>query len=115
MEVVILPSLSIVQGLEFYQEYAFQDNDGPIDLSDWEVSFALSSRPFDAPFHQQDIAAGADGIVRVAIAADETRGFEALPRIGGAPSAMFQIKLIAPAPDVSQVWQGPAIIAGVLQ
>lgn len=112
-EIVTLPPLRIVQGQEVYAEYAYEDADGPIDLSDWQIEAVLSDRPFNDPFWRGQIEPRTDGLVRLIIPAEDARKFPAQPRLGGAPSGVLQITFTAPVAEFSVVWQGPAIIAGV--
>lgn len=113
MKPVVLPVIRITRGVEFYAEYLFEDADGPIDLTAWSGEFTIAERPFAPVLFRAEAQCGSDGIVSVTIPAEEQ--FPAVPRIGGAPSAMFQITLTAPLPEFNQVWQGPAIIAGAVE
>lgn len=113
MQPVILPVIRIARGVEFYQEYLFEDADGPIDLSAWSGEVVISGQPFEDPFFRAALVCGSDGVIEMTIPATEE--FPAVPRIGGAPSAVYQIRLTAPAPEFNQLWQGPAIIAGAFE
>ena len=114
-EVVILPAISIIQGVEFYQEYRFDDVDGPIDLTGWTATAALSDAPFNAPFWTGVPTLASNGVITVTIPAATTLEFPVKAKVGGVGSAVFQIRLTAPAPEFHRVWQGPAIIAGVFK
>lgn len=110
---VILPPISITQGVAFFQRWVFEDSAGPIDLTGWTGTYALSKRPFEKPFHEGDCALGGTvGDIQISITAEETATFEAKPILGGAPNAILQIKLVSPLPTQNQVWQTNATIAG---
>jgi hypothetical protein len=113
---VTLPPITITQGVAFFQRYVFEDSSGPIDLTGWTGAFALSKRPFEKPFFTGECALGGTvGDVQISITAEDTATLDVLPILGGNPSAVFQITLTSPLPTQNQVWQGPAIIAGVFK
>jgi len=113
MTVVALPPAKIVQGEVWSQEYLWEAGDAPVDLTGWTGEFLLSHRPFDAPFHRDDIAIIGSGLFRTTIAKEDTAEFEVLPRVKGGPNAYLQIRLTDPLAENNQVWQGIAIIQGV--
>lgn len=110
--VVVLPPVSITQGLPFYLEMVFKDIDGPVDLSGWTGTFALSVKPFDEPFFSIACDLDENGVIRVQIEGTSTDTFDAPERIGGGPFACYQIFLSAPSSEFDQIWQGTANIAG---
>lgn len=114
---VLLPQINIAAGVSFRQQYTFLDSvDAPHDLTNVQAEFTLADKPFDPPFYRNvpDLG-GTDGRITITIPADETAQFVALPVVGGAISALFQIKLVFPDQERNQVWQGPAKIAGALE
>lgn len=114
-EVVTLPTLTVVQGLEFYQELQFRDTDGPIDLREWQIEAVMGEEPFDPPFWRGEIEGREDGFMFIEIPPEDTMEFAAQARLRGAVSAVLQVRLTDPEGAISQVWQGPIIIAGVFQ
>ena len=110
---VILPPISITQGVEYFQRYVLSDSSGPMDLTGWTGTIALSKRPFEKPFFTGDVTlGGAAGTVDVTIPVADNVTFDVDPILGGSPVAVQQIYLVAPDATQNQVWQGPVKIAG---
>jgi hypothetical protein len=116
---VILPPVTITKGVEYVQRYVFsldEAGEDPIDLTGWVGEFSLSTRPFAKPFYTAEVDLEGDrGGVVVTIPDYDTASdeFVPLPILGGSANVFQQIKLTAPDPSQSQVWQGPVTIAGV--
>ena len=113
---VILPTVTITQGVQYFQRYRLSNSSGPFDLTDWTGTLMLAKRPFDPPFFRKDVTLGGTaGTVDVLITAEEADEFDTLPIIGGTPVGIRQIYLIAPDPTQNQVWQGPISVEGRLK
>ena len=113
---VTLPPVDITKGIAFFQRYLLETSAGPVDLTGWTGTWALSKRPFEKPFKEGDcVLGGVVGDIRVTIPVEDIAEFEANPILGGSPVASFQIYLVAPDPTQNQVWQGPAKIAGIFK
>jgi hypothetical protein len=114
-EIITLPPLGVVRGMEFYQELRLSDADGPIDLRDWPIEAVIGEEPFDPPFWRGAISGREDGFLFIEIPPDQTLEFAADDRLRGSVSAVLQVTLTDPEGAISQVWQGPIIIAGVFE
>jgi len=112
--VLILPTISMVQGVDFSQVWRFLTNyptpRTPIDLSNWSGEFTLSDAVAE-PFFRAPLTLLASGDITLTIPAATTATFRPARQVGGRAAAEFQIRLEAPLPELSQVWQGGVSIA----
>lgn len=108
----ILPVLRITQGLPREYQLTFEDVDGPVDLSTWTGEFVIAIKPFETPVLRVPLVLGADGTIRASLTAEQTAALPARPVIGGATNGTFQVRLVAPDPEFSQIWQGDVAVAG---
>ncbi len=111
MQIVVLPSVLITQGLEANLNWRMRDRaaNAFVDLSDWSGAFSLFDQDrvliFTAPLGLYD-----DGIIAINIPAATTAGFANGRPLGGREVFSFQIDLTSPEPALSQKWQGVAQI-----
>lgn len=110
---VILPPITITQGVEYVQRYNLSNSAGALDLTGWTGTVSLSKRPFEKPFYTAAVTlGGVAGTVDVTFPVADTLTFDVDPILGGSPVAFLQVYLVAPDPTQNQVWQGPVKIAG---
>jgi hypothetical protein len=112
---LILPTVTITQGLQFDGNWQFlsqyPEPDSPIDLTTWTGEFVIAETLGDTPLISMPCALFASGDVTVTLTPEQTAALSPARKIGGRMAAEFQIKLTAPFPEFSQVWQGGVSIA----
>ena len=116
---LILPTITMTQGLQFDGNWQLVSRwpapDSPVDLTNWTGVFALSGAIGEDPLIVQPCALFASGDVTVTLTAEQTAALSPARTVGGRLAAEFQIKLYAPEPEFSQVWQGGVSIARAIE
>lgn len=122
MQIVILPPVALVEGRPFdgYWQWVDQATGTPIDFTElvagepWTGRFTIAATLDDAPIIDIEPTLNALGEITVSLTASQFASLTPPPNIGPAVVGVFQIELNCPVPALSQVWQGPVTIAGVI-
>lgn len=122
MQIVILPPLEFVEGYPFDWMMTWSDEATglPVDFTEvingnsWSGRFTIATTLDDAPSYEAVPTLTADGQVIIAMTPDQFAFLTPPSQIGGGVVAVFQIQLSSPVPNMSQVFQGPVRISGVI-
>jgi len=111
MQVVVVPPISITQGLECNPNWRMRDRyaNEYVDLTDWSGVFSL----FDehrAIVHTQALVLSELGEIALSIPATTTATFTDGRALCGLLAGAYQIDLTAPEAALSEKWQGAALI-----
>lgn len=118
MQIVVLPPMEFVEGYPFEWTMFWLDEatGEPVDLTapGWTGRFTIADNLDAAPSYEAAPVLGADGSVYISMAATDFPFLKPPSQIGGGVVAVFQIQLTAPVPQMSQVFQGPVKISGII-
>lgn len=114
-EILKLPPVSIVQGLEFTGNWQFVSAwpapNSPIDLTTWTGEFVIADDLEADPLLTVAPTLNANGDIAVSLTEAQTTALDPSRKVGGRAAAAFQITLRAPLPKFDQVWQGAVSIS----
>ena len=118
MQIVVLPPIEFVEGYPFEWTMFWLDEatGEPVDLTEagWTGRFTIADTLDAVPSYEAVPVLGADGSVYISMAASEFTFLTPPAQIGGGVVAVYQIQLTAPVPQMSQVFQGPVKISGII-
>lgn len=122
MEIVQLPPLKFVEGYPFEWTLTWSDEatGNPVDFTEtvdgvgWSASFTIAKSLSAVPDYTAAPVLNDVGEIYISMAASDFTFLEPPDRIGGDVVAVFQIVVTAPIPQMSQVFQGNVMIAGII-
>ena len=118
MQIVVLPPLEFVEGYPFEWTMFWLDEatGNPVDLTEpgWTGRFTIADTLDASPSYEAAPVLGADGSVHISMAPDQFAFLTPPGQIGGGVVAVFQIQLSSTIPQMSQVFQGPVKISGII-
>lgn len=122
MQIVVLPPLEFVEGYQFDWTMIWMDEatQTPVDFTEvingvgWTGRFTIAETLDAAPSYEAVPVLGADGSVYISIPAADFAFLTPPGQIGGGVVAVYQIQLFSPVPNMTQVFQGPVRISGII-
>lgn len=105
-DLVPIPPIDLIDGVDFAQEWIFSSRDGVVDLSLWSGTLSLSYDVGGTVLLSSALTLGADGTIAAAIPYADFADVAPSPFLGGGPVGYYQIDLIAPDTTDNQIWQG---------
>ena len=113
-DLVPVPPIDLIDGVDFAQTWIFSSLDGVVDLSLWSGTLAISYDIGGPVLLTTTLTLGADGTITAAIPYAEFADVAASPFLGGGPVGYYQIDLIAPDATDNQIWQGVCTLSARL-
>lgn len=122
MQVVILPPLQLVEGQPFEGYWRWQDQATglPVDFTEvidgvgWTGRVTIAVDLDSAPIIDIEPDLNASGEITFTLTGSQFASLTPPAQIGGGVVGVFQILLTSPVPALTQIWQGPVTLAGVL-
>lgn len=121
MRMHIIPAIKLTEGRDFEGRWVLRDKIiGPVDFTEviggetWSATFRMAAKLSDDPLVSKAATLTSAGAIVVDMTASEFADLIVPPVIGGAQVGVFQIEITSPLPDLSQIWQGPVHLSGVI-